>query len=181
MKSQSFDDWLLADKSLNPDQETILKQAIASPPAAESPSPLVQSFQHVEHALRSAAMAVPAPGFTSRWQTRLAEKKARQQRLMVGLGALLALGVAAVIGLAIFIPRLDTVSLAQLANILIANLVLLAARLHTVRVLASYMLDGLPPAIPITLWVALATSLSVFTLAWVYAMWRIMIPKGLKT
>jgi hypothetical protein len=179
MKSQSFDDWIFADKPLNPDQENILKEAIATL-AVESLSPLVQSFQQVEHTLRGAAMAAPAPGFTSRWQKRLAEKKARQQRLMVGLGALLALGSAAAIGLAIFIPMLDTVSLAQLANSLIASLILLAARLHTVRTLASYMLEGVPSAIPIALWVAIATSLSGFTLAWVYAMWRIMIPKGLK-
>ena len=99
---------------------------------------------------------------------------------MIGLGALLAIASGTVIGLAIFIPQLETVSIAQLANSLISSLVILTARVYQIRLLASYIFRELPPVVPIVLWVGIATSMSLFTLAWVYTLWRIIIPKGIK-
>ena len=180
MKSQSFDDWILADDPLSPEQESTLKKAIASLPLGENQTPWVRSFQQVEHVFKSAPLAAPAAGFSGRWQSHLAEKKARHQRLMIGLGALLAIASGTVIGLAIFIPQLETVSIAQLANSLISSLVILTARVYQIRLLASYIFRELPPVVPIVLWVGIATSMSLFTLAWIYTMWRIIIPKGIK-
>lgn len=180
MKSQSFDDWLLSDEPLNPEQEQRLMDVINSSPKGETLSPMVQSIKELEFTIRSTPQAAPAPGFTQRWQSRLAEKKVRQQRLMIGLGAAGALGTAIVISLAIVTPQLDSLSIAKMANTLIYNLILFTTKVHEAQSLAFFILSDLPPSVPIALWVLIATSLGMFALGWVYTMWRIIVPKGIK-
>lgn len=180
MKSQSFDDWLLSDEPLSQEQEQHLKDVMTSSPKEETLSPMVQSLKEYEFAFKTTPPAAPAPGFTQRWQSRLAVKKARQQRLMIALGAAGALGTAIVISLAILTPQLDSLSIARIANTMIYNLILFTAKVHEVRSLAFFILSDLPPSVPIALWVLIATSLGITALVWVYAMWRIIVPKGIK-
>ncbi len=181
MKSQSFDDWLSAEEPLDPEMESALAEAIASIAPGDDQLPLVHAYHEVETLFKAAPPMAPASGFTSRWQVRLARKKARQQTLAIGLSSLLALLVAAVIGADMLLPLAEPFSLTAFANNVFSGLVHLTIELYNLRGLTGYLLGQVPPAIPIALWIGLATSLSLVALAWVFALWRIIIPKGLKS
>ena len=181
MKSPSFDDWLLSDDTLDPEKEAALGRAIASAVPGDEPLPMVLAYHEVDSLFRAVPAVNPAPGFSGRWQARLAHQKARRQTLAISLSSLFALATAGIIAAVLLAPLEAPFSLAQIANSVISSAVQLIIRLSSLRTLSGYLLAQVPPAIPIALWVGLATSMSLVTLTWVYAMWRIIIPKGIKS
>jgi hypothetical protein len=91
MNHRPFEDWLLSGEPLTPAQTADLHDHLA---ACETCTALVE----VNTALRNVRVAAPAQGFTGRFQTRLAQQRARQRwRTVWGL-FFLALAAAGVIG-----------------------------------------------------------------------------------
>ncbi len=133
---------------------------------------LAQRWQAVRQELRARPMASPAPGFARRWQSGLAERKARAQRRQAWkiFGGLL--------GAALFI-------LLVLAGYLIATtspsdwLIAIIRSSESTRVflqMAVYLVQDwfstTPLAINVAVWIYLTVTLCVLTLAWVAVLWR---------
>jgi hypothetical protein len=78
MNHQPFETWLLSEETLPPVQAQALREHLQSCEACQG---LEQSWSGVAQLLQKTGPAAPAPGFTARWQARMAEeRRLRQQR-----------------------------------------------------------------------------------------------------
>jgi len=89
-----IEEWLLSTSSLTPEEHTLLQEHLKS---CESCRQLSEAWQEVEYRLKAAPMRSPEPGFTGRWQMRLAKDQLRRQRrqtiYVVALGGGVALAL----------------------------------------------------------------------------------------
>jgi hypothetical protein len=76
MSHQPFRDWLLSEEKLSADQIQQLQEHIQS---CESCKQTEIAWLEVESAFQKIPQVQPAPGFTNRWQTHLAEYKEKKQ------------------------------------------------------------------------------------------------------
>jgi len=129
MNHQYFEDLLFAEQPLTPQDNAVLQAHLQD---CESCQMLAGAWQEVENQLHRSAMLEPAPGFTDRWQTRLARDGQRVQRrqsmLLLGFsigGATLLLASLAVL----LLPMADSPivfvaawlsRLAEMANIVVS-------------------------------------------------------------
>jgi hypothetical protein len=77
MNHQHFRDWLLSEEKLSADQIQQMQEHLQS---CESCSQTEVAWLEVESAFRKVSRVQPAPGFTNRWQTHLAEYKVHKQK-----------------------------------------------------------------------------------------------------
>jgi hypothetical protein len=77
MNHQPFRDWLLSEEKLSADQIQQMQEHLQS---CESCRQTEVAWLEVESAFHKIPQAQPAPGFTNRWQTHLAEYKERKQK-----------------------------------------------------------------------------------------------------
>ncbi len=82
MNHQPFRDWLLSDEKLSPDQTQALQEHLES---CTSCNQLATAWSEVELSLQQAPLLIPAPGFTTRWQTHLDGYLQHKQKQRVSL------------------------------------------------------------------------------------------------
>ena len=175
MNHQPFEDWLLSDESLDQEQETSLRQHLTDCPKCTT---LSQVWQSVEQELARTPQISPAPGFTERWQARLAEKRAQKQRRLVwwaiGFSSSAALGIF----LALNWNRLASFSFSKLLALALYSITLLFARIGSAQVLFRLFFEDVNPIFPVAFIAVIATGLSILSLVWIVTMWKIYIPQG---
>ncbi len=97
MNHQPFENWLLSEEVLTPEQSKMLREHLWT---CESCQHIDQSWAGVRQLMRKAEPVAPAPGFTLRWHDRLAEerrkKHQRQSWLLLGVTGGLALALCLV-------------------------------------------------------------------------------------
>jgi predicted anti-sigma-YlaC factor YlaD len=111
MSHEPYLDWLLDDQSLSPEQQQLLSDHLKE---CESCHELSIAWREAESELRLVPMQAPQPGFTTRWQDRLAEQEkqrnVRHSAWIIGLGlsvAAVLLGILVFLALPVFAaPRL---------------------------------------------------------------------------
>jgi hypothetical protein len=90
MNHQPFRDWLLSEEKLSSDQIHEVQEHLQS---CESCKQTQIAWQDVESAFHNVPDVKPAPGFTARWQTHLAEYLDRKQKrrgwVMIGFTSLI--------------------------------------------------------------------------------------------
>ncbi len=104
---QPFEDWVLERDSLPPEQEQALYEHLQSCPACRQ---LAESLREVEFRLKAQPLASPQPGFTNRWQSRLAQERARSQKRQTYLFLAVTLGGAVLMILAMAILLLPALN-----------------------------------------------------------------------
>jgi predicted anti-sigma-YlaC factor YlaD len=103
--------WL--DNELNPTEISELQTHLAGCPACRH---TYQAMQQVDHLLRSAAeMAGPLPGFSQRFEARLAHHQQARWRLWLGLGALLV-GTLFVVGFGAVVMAVTMLDVSSIVN-----------------------------------------------------------------
>jgi predicted anti-sigma-YlaC factor YlaD len=99
MNHQPFETWLLAEETLPPEQSRALREHLQTCEACQG---LERSWSDVAQIFQKPQLAAPVPGFTERWQARLAaERRKRQQRNAWGMLAItgsIALGLLILLG-----------------------------------------------------------------------------------
>jgi hypothetical protein len=104
MDHRPFEDWLLDDERLTPEQERDLRTHLRS-------CPKCAALARANQTLRAAPVSVPAAGFAFRFQTRLAaERKVQRRRSILGILLLVATGIGILLWVAI--PFLSYLQLA---------------------------------------------------------------------
>lgn len=176
MNHQPFEEWLLADDPLSPEQNRALEDHLQT--CASCP-PLAEAWSAVREELETAPQAAPAPGFGQRWQAHLVKKQAREhrRRLWLAGGSGLVLMAGSII---LAVPLLARLSLTEILVQLVYGLSLLFVKASQIGVLLGTTFNGIFVVIPIAAWVMVATSLSLLGLLWAFTMWKIIIPKGVK-
>lgn len=169
MSHQPYEDWIL-DLNAMPEGERRTFQAhLEGCPQCQA---LQRKWQAAHRELRTRAMISPAPGFTQRWQSGLAKRQAREARRQALKTFIGFLGGAILIllGLAVYVVSTSTPAdwLAALVRYGFYTLNLA----DTLVTLVSIWLRSTPLALNIALWIYLAITLCLLSLAWVFALWR---------
>ncbi len=175
MDHQPFEDWLLDNQILNADEQRQLSSHLQ---VCSTCSALAE----VNLALRSVKMAEPAPGFTDRFQVRLAARRKTQRRRNF-LGFLL-LGLSVLIGLTWIAWPVITGMLHSPVDMVTAWFTTLLSLYAVVQALAHtgfVLFDVLPDFIPTYVWTVLLFAGCGWSLIWVLSLIKFSkFPQGVK-
>ncbi len=166
MNHRPFEDWILDEPSLKPEQKRELQTHLQA-------CPHCTALAEVNLELRSVKMASPAAGFTARFQARLARQRLleRRNRLIGVLFLVLGgIGLIAWFTLPVAVQFLSSPAgwIAAILNFLLVLLDMLRA----IGSLGSILLRVLPGFIPPLGWMILLSAISGFVLLWIVSIWR---------
>lgn len=94
MKHQPYEEWILQDDELSPEQQRSLDEHLSR---CEQCASLLRAWRDLESRFTTAKLLAPAPGFSGRWREHLAYRRRRRARrqsyaVVVGtFGGLIAL------------------------------------------------------------------------------------------
>lgn len=148
MVHQHYEQWLLNDERLTPEQERDLRVHLRNCPDCAA-------LARANLALRAAPVIAPSQGFALRFQERLAaQREVQRKRSVVGI---LLLGLAG-IGMLVLVlhPFLPYLRLGpeQLFTLWVSNLVYLAIVMRTVSAIGLTLLNVFGAFIPEYAWIA---------------------------
>jgi hypothetical protein len=167
MDHRPYEDWLLDDERLTPEQDRDLRIHLRNCPDCAA-------LSRSNMALRSAPVTAPAEGFALRFQARLAaERKVQRRRSLIGLFLMAVVGVGGLSWLLFpYLPYL-TLPPAQLASLWLGNLVYLALAARVVGVLGITLLNVLASFIPTYVWVLSVALLGGLGFLWTFSFRRV--------
>lgn len=167
MNHRPFEDWLLEDQFLTPEQKRELDAHLRT---CKSCTALAES----NLALRSARVVAPAPGFSARWQQRLVlARQAERRRTLIGtlffsIGGLLLLALLAG-------PTLASVigSPAEWISVILRGGLFAYTLLMASLQAGSVLFHVLPGFVPPFAWLVIFSALGGFGLLWSVSIWRL--------
>jgi hypothetical protein len=169
MSHQPYETWILDQQNLSGDDRRALLSHLDDCPQCLR---LQRRWQMVHQELTYPRMVTPAPGFTQRWQTGLAERKAREQRKQAWKIAGMLFTAALVVLLLMTAYTLATSSLTDwlvgLVGIVSSTSGLLNLGIHFIQ----NWLSSTPLAVNLVLWIYLTVSIALLTFVWVLVLWR---------
>lgn len=160
MNHRPFEDWLLAEDPLTPQQKRELDAHLQTCPSCAA-------LAEVNLALRAVRQADPAPGFAARFQARLAARKQALRRRRVLGFLLLTLAVAGSL-LRLAWPALATLfesPVEALASWLL-YLVALWTSLQALGEVGRVLFDVAPGFVPPAVWAGILLGAAGWGLAW---------------
>jgi hypothetical protein len=170
MEHQEFEELIWAENQLPPDQENKLREHLASCQECRS---IHTTWQTVDFQMMNAEVIPAPPGFLSRWNSELAERKSlakviqvRRMALFTSLSALVSL--AAVLGFTLYVstPVDMIVAIVKSASGLISLV-------NQVGSLLSNIAQIIPPIIPAVYWLAFTSLFSFLAFLWIISIWQI--------
>jgi|WetSurMetagenome_2_1015567.scaffolds.fasta_scaffold523630_1 hypothetical protein len=170
MEHQPFETWIIDEIELNLEQKSSLESHLLACPQCQK---LNQSWSHVAERMQTAPIANPAPGFSQRFQSSLAERRllkqqlqARRLFLFLTLGALLSFFIWVVVVLVSASP----------ADLLVAGFQSFTRLFVNIEILQHgfvSLFSSVPIVIPLAMWILFTSGLVVLALVWVISVWRI--------
>ena len=170
-----IEEWLLSASNLTPEEQASLQEHLKS---CDSCRQLSDAWQEVEYQLKTAPVCSPTPGFTGRWQVKLAQEQQRRQRRQAIYVLALWGGIALV--LIIFLGlwawpmiRNPLPYLLVLGYQLTRTFYLFSGVGRALETVARSLL-GLVPG---TLWVAMLVALGSLGVIWIVAFRKLTSPR----
>jgi anti-sigma factor RsiW len=169
MSHQPFETWILDHPELTPSDRRALQDHLDT---CQQCHHLQGRWQSVHQELRARRMAAPAPGFSQRWLSSLAERRAREQRKQAWRIFGYLLGGAFLILLLLAGYLMATSSPADWL-IAVVRTVSTADELFDLGFFAvATWLSLTPLAINLALWIYLTITLCLLSFVWVLIVWR---------
>ena len=155
MDHRPFEEWLLNDNRLTPEQDRDLRLHLRTCPECAA-------LERANLSLRSAAPMLPAAGFTLRFQVRLAAQH-RLQRRNTLIGSILLVLVGTGAALWLFLPYLPYLALPpdRLASLWLGSMVNFALIFRALEVLTGTLLNVAVSLVPVYVWFLLLAGLGV--------------------
>jgi hypothetical protein len=173
MNHQPFEDWLLNDKPTTPEQKRELDMHLRT-------CAYCAALVETGLALKSVKKAFPQPGFTNRFQVRLAERKLAEQRRRLCGSVLFTVG-----GLALLIwiasPYLFTFLAAPATSIaaFVQWAIFIITTMEALAQAGSVFLRIIPDFFSPFAWMVLLSAIAGVSLLWTVSIWRfIRVPRG---
>ncbi len=173
MNHQPFESWLLNEAALNAQQQRELDSHLRS-------CAYCAALTKTEKVLRGMKMALPAPGFASRFQTRLmVEKAADRQRKFLGSIFFTISGLALMLWLASPYLAVFFASPASWIAALVEVGVFLVTTLQASVEAGAVIFDVMGRFMPPFAWMVLVSSIAGVSLLWSVSIWRfVRVPQG---
>lgn len=171
MEHQPFETWIITnEQTLAPDQEVELQKHLSQCASCQQ---LKNSWSSVNTQLTTAGLAEPEPGFSARFRSSLAARRAVQQQLQVRR-VLLGLGSAG-----IFVAILLSAYLVWTSSPISILVSIMEVSLRTFSVLNTFgtylftWLTAVPLSFPLVIWILMSTGFALAVAGWLFTMWRI--------
>jgi hypothetical protein len=166
MNHRPFEDWLLSDQPLKPEQKRELQTHLQD-------CTHCSALTDLQLELHSVKMALPAAGFTARFQARLAGQRVRERRNRLVGALFLAVGGVGLMAwlVAPYVVQFLGSPAGWIAAIVNFLLVLLDM-LRALGEVGSILVRVLPGFIPPLAWMVILSATSGFTLLWMVSIWR---------
>ena len=169
MSHQPFETWIFDLDKLPMEDRRALQTHLEG---CQQCQRMQRKWQSAQRELRARRLIAPAPGFIQRWQFGLVERKAREQRRQAWRVFLALMGSALLILLLLagYVMATSTPSdwLASVIRYTSTSLDLY----NLVSYLIQTWLTRTPLALNIALWIYVAVTICLLSLAWVFALWR---------
>ena len=163
MNHQPFEDWLLNDKPITQEQKRELDMHMRT-------CAYCAALAETGIELKSVKKASPQPGFTNRFQVRLAERKIAEQRRRLWGSALFTVG-GLVLLMWLFSP--------YLFSFLSAPATWIAATMQALAQAGSVFVKILPDFLSPFAWMVLLSAFAGVSLLWTVSIWRfVRVPRG---
>jgi len=167
MNHRPFEDWLLENQPLTPEQNQELKKHLKT-------CTTCMALTEVDLMLKSSRMVAPRAGFAERFQLQLAvEKQLIRKRQLWGLGVL---GLIAIITMGFLAVQLFSVWLSSPAEILVTWVtwwVTLVTSIRTFGTIGLVFFKVATGIIPLPLWLGMAGGSFLLVLVWVTSLWKL--------
>jgi hypothetical protein len=169
MSHQPFENWILDFENLPmPDRRSLQSHLDTCPQCQRTH----RKWQAAQRELRARKLIAPAPGFITRWQSGLAERRAREQRkqawrVFVGFVAAAMFILLVLVG---YVMMTSTPGDWLAAFIRSASTSL--GFFNLITYLARTWFSNTPLAINIALWIFVSVTLCLISLVWIFALWR---------
>ncbi len=166
MNHRPFEDWLLNDERLTLEQKRDLQSHLRECRACSA-------LAEVNLALRSARGMAPAPGFATRFQSRLAAQRAVQRRRVAVGATVLTVGGLAI--LSIILWPFVAMAIQSPTDLLVSWASAIATSTAWLEALAqasSVILRVIPGFVPAYGWMILFSLVSGLVLLWSVSLWR---------
>lgn len=167
MNHRPFEDWLLENQPLTPEQNQELKAHLKT---CTTCTALVE----VDLSLKAPRLVAPRPGFTQRFQLQMAaERKLLRKRQ---LWALALLSLIAILSVGLLIFQLFSVWLSSPAQVFVTWVTWWVTLVSSIRTYGSIGLALLKIAagiIPLPLWLGLVAGSFLLVLVWVTSLWKL--------
>ncbi len=173
MNHLPFEDWLLNDMPLNPAQKRELDLHLRT-------CEYCTSLAAAGRALSTTQLATPVPGFTQRFQVRLAERKAVDRKRKVWGALLFSLGGIVLLAFAAWPYLLSFLSSpASWISLIVGWLVFIGTTLFALFDAALVILNVLFNFLPPFAWLVLLSMFAGMGLLWSVSIWRfVRVPQG---
>lgn len=174
MRHQPFETWIIDEPTLTPEQRGSLREHLLT---CEECRRFQHSWAIVHSQIASAPVMSPAPGFTHRWTTGLAERRRQQQKLQERRLLLFLVGGASASLVMLLAYLFATTSPASLVVGVFGTITQLLVTWNFAEQAVLPIVEDLPPIIPIAFWILLTTGIALLSVVWVVTVWRLT-PKG---
>lgn len=175
MNHLPFEDWLLTDMPVTPEQRRELDLHLRD-------CSYCSALAETGRLLHTTKLAAPAPGFTSRFQARLVVRKAEDRRRRLWGTALFTLGGLALLMWLIAPYAVDFLaSPAAMISMVISWFVFLGTTLSALLDASLVLLSVIPKFLPPFAWMVIISTLAGISLLWSVSIWRFTrqgIPQG---
>ncbi|HET9588700.1 MAG TPA: hypothetical protein VFO91_07910 [Anaerolineales bacterium] len=173
MKHRPFEDWLLNDLSITPEQKRELEAHLHD-------CPYCTALFETGKALKLVKRVSPAAGFTTRFQARLAARKiAERRKRFWGTILFIAGGLALLSWIAAPYLASFFASPATWVSALVDWGVFLITTLQAMAQAGSVMIQVIPGFLSPFAWMVLLSALAGLSLLWSVSIWRFLrVPRG---
>ena len=164
MNHQPFETWLLSDDALDEDQTRSLQAHLAT---CDQCARISASWGQVHQLFEATAEITPEPGFSMRWQERLAEhnKQVHHYQSWIVLGIISGVAVLLLVLICLQIaPFLRSPE--NLLLFMIYRVGVLVTYTQAAQNLALSLLDTIVRLLPMPVWIAFLGTFSMFFVLW---------------
>ncbi len=175
MNHQPFENWLNSEEPLTFEQHQALQEHLST---CAKCSALEASWKEVRQVFKNTAPVFPAPGFTARWQDRLAEQRKRQHRRQAWLSLMITGGIALILLIILSVlsaPLIDDPG--QIFLLVIYRLISLFAYAEVTGNIVTSILRSIFGSVPLIAWVAVAGIGSFLSVLWAFAIQRLTVSR----
>ena len=173
MKHQPFEEWLLNDRMISPEQKRELDSHLRT-------CSYCSALAETGMALQSVKMVSPREGFASRFQVRLAERKVADRKRRVWGSILFTFGGLILLTWLVFPYLLNFLaSPASWISVLVEWGVYLITTLRALAEAGTVVVDVIPSFLSPFMWMVLLSAIAGIGLLWSVSIWRfIRVPRG---
>jgi predicted anti-sigma-YlaC factor YlaD len=146
MSHQPYETWLLSEESLDEEQEKALQTHLEDCRQCQQ---LSQSWTQVQSLISTSSEPEPAPGFSLRWQQRLAIRREHQQQRKMWLLTLGLLALALIIFLSLAVITFSSHSFSYEISQTFASLARTVAKINHFLEMIQSVVQSFPLVLPL--------------------------------